>query len=84
MTWRDDPRPGADVLRAWAERRGLSDIRRLRSFLHDEIGKPLGTIDGWISGRREPPTEVRIILDLMDRIHDLEHRAGHSPIDARS
>lgn len=85
MTWRDDPRPGADVLRAWAEARGLSDPRRLRSFLADEIGKPLGTIDGWIAGRREPPMEIRIILDLMDRVDELERRTGvaqSSPADA--
>lgn len=93
MPWTDDPRSDAEVLRAFAAARGVSDTRQHRAFLAATLHTPPSTVARWLDGSRTPPAMARHLLDTIDRAEAAESAAAglarmlaapHSAADARS
>lgn len=63
--WAADPRPTPDMLRAWAASHGVTT--GVAAWVAGISGKPVRTIEGWLSGRYVADPMVRRLAVYYDR-----------------
>ena len=71
--WEADPRSDSEVLRAWAERHGVT--RYVAQFVSDRLAVPLATAQGLLvkdRGKRRNMTARRLMayVDRFGPLHD--------------